>query len=128
MTKKKPKKKRLMFYAKKGKIARTDYDDGSRSIAMTPELEQAFEEQRKLFVEKFGREPGPDDPLFFDPDVDTPRFITRETREWLLNPVVEAMRKAGFDEGNIYAYRKTDLFITKENVGLMRPEELEEFE
>ncbi len=96
-----------MFYAKRGKTARIDYDDGSRSITMTPELEQAFEEQRRLFIEKSGREPGPNDPIFFDPDADSPQFITRQTRERLTEQVVEAMRKAGFDEGYIYAYRKT---------------------
>ena len=42
MVKKRRKKKKVMFYAKKGEIERTDFDDGSRSISMTPELEEAF--------------------------------------------------------------------------------------
>jgi hypothetical protein len=128
MGKKKPKKKKVMFYAKKGKIARTDYDDGSRSVTMTPELEEVFEEQRKAFAEKFGREPGPDDPLFFDPDADTPQLITGETRQRVIKGMAEAMRKAGIDGAYIYAYIKTGLLVTQENMHLMKPEELEEFD
>lgn len=128
MTEKKPKKKRVMFYAKKGKIARTDYDDGSPSVTMTTELKVVFEEQGKAFKEKFGREPGPDDPLFFDPDADTPQLITGETRQRVIKDIAKAMRKAGIDGAYIYAYTKTGLLVTQENIHLMEPEELEEFD
>jgi hypothetical protein len=37
-------------------------------VPMTPLVHQALLEQRNAFIEKFGREPGPDDPVFFDPD------------------------------------------------------------
>jgi hypothetical protein len=36
------------------------------------ELHAALDDQLKLFKEKFGREPGPNDPVFFDPNADTP--------------------------------------------------------
>ena len=52
MVKKIRKKKKVVFYSKKGDMERTDYDDGSRSISMTAELEEAFKEQRKQFIEK----------------------------------------------------------------------------
>jgi hypothetical protein len=42
---------------------------------MTPWVHEALLEQRKAFVEKFGREPGPGDPVFFDPDKDVPTPI-----------------------------------------------------
>jgi len=99
-----------------------------KKVTMTPKLEEILKEQRKLFIRKFGREPGPDDPLFFDPDADTPQFITEQTRGRLIEQMVEAMRNAGIDEGYIYAYRKTGLLITEENVHLMTPKELEAFE
>jgi len=35
-----------------------------------------LQEQRRAFLEKFGREPGPSDPVFFDPDYDTPTPLT----------------------------------------------------
>ena len=37
MVNKRRKKKKVMFYAKKGEIERTDFDDGSRSISVTPD-------------------------------------------------------------------------------------------
>ena len=125
MVKKRRKKKKVMFYAKKGKIERTDFDDGSRSISMTPELEEELKEQRKKFIEKFGREPGPDDPLFFDPDADTPQPYPEEK---FTEEIVESMREAGVDEKLINAFKKTGLLVTQDNLDLMTPEELEEFE
>jgi len=41
-------------------------------IKMNKELDEAIIRQVESFKEKFGREPGPDDPLFFDPDCDVP--------------------------------------------------------
>lgn len=41
-----------------------DFDDDDA-------VEQALEEQLRAFRAKFGRDPGPDDPLFFDPDAET---------------------------------------------------------
>jgi len=125
MVKKIRKKKKVMFYTKKGDFELTDYDDGTRTLSMSPELEDAFKEQRKLFIEKFGREPNDDDPIFFDPDADTPQPYPEEK---YTEELIEAMRKAGIDEGYINAYKKTGLIVTEENKDLLTPEELEEFE
>ena len=35
---------------------------------MSPELARLMQEQLAAFKEKFGREAGPEDPVFFDPD------------------------------------------------------------
>jgi hypothetical protein len=125
MVKKIRKKKKVMFYSKKGEFELTDYDDGSRSLIVSPELEEAFKEQRKLFIEKFGREPTPDDPIFFDPDADTPQPYSEEKFQ---ENLIDWMKKAGMDEGYIRAYRKTGLLVTQDNMDLLTPEEIEEFE
>ncbi len=125
MVKKIRKKKQVNFFAKKGDIERTDYDDGTRSISMSPELEGAFQEQRERFIEKFGREPNNDDPIFFDPDADTPQPYPEEK---YTEELIEAMMKAGIDERYINAYKKTGLIVTEDNIDLMTPEELAEFE
>ncbi len=125
MVGKRRKKKKVIFYAKKGEIERTDFDDGSRSISMTPEIEEDLNEQRKKFIEKFGREPGPDDPLLFDPDANTPQPYPEEK---FTEAVIESMREAGVDEKLINAFKKTGLLVTQDNLDLMTPEELEEFE
>jgi putative PIN family toxin of toxin-antitoxin system len=65
-----------------------------RVIDMHPEVAAAFELQLENFREKFGRDPGPDDPIFFDPDADDPRPLPAE--EWdRIGAVVEEL---GFDE------------------------------
>ena len=125
MVKKIRKKKKVMFYAKKDEMERTDYSDGSRSIIVSSELEEAFKEQRKRFIEKFGREPTPDDPIFFDPDADTPQPYSEENFNKTL---IEDMRNAGIDERYIKAYKKTGLLVTQDNMDLLTPEEIEEFE
>ena len=125
MVKKIRKKKQIKFYAKKGDFERTDYDDGTKTLSMPPELEEGFQEQRKRFVEKFGREPGPNDPIFFDPDADTPQPYPEEK---YTEELVDAMRKANIDERLIRAYKKTGLIVTEENIDLLTPEELAEFE
>ena len=35
---------------------------------------EVIAEQKRLFREKFGREPAPDDPLFFNPEPCSPRI------------------------------------------------------
>ena len=37
-----------------------------QSVPMTDDVAEVLRVQREKFVERFGREPGPDDPLFFD--------------------------------------------------------------
>ncbi len=43
-------------------------EDGTifKVVPVPDELAEALEEQKQRFIDKFGREPGPDDNLFFD--------------------------------------------------------------
>lgn len=66
-----------------------------RTLKMTPHVETALVALREKFKTKFGREPGPNDPVFFDPDCDTPTPITKEQ---LLNKVLGAAKSAGIGE------------------------------
>jgi hypothetical protein len=75
-------------------------------VRMTPRVFDAVSEQRSAFVKKFGREPGPGDPLFFDPDADEPTQMSPVKFE---AEVLEAMRKTGTPPEFVYAYRKTGL-------------------
>ena len=65
-----------------------------KTMKIDPEIMAELEEQLKAFKEKFGREPGPNDPVFFDPDADAPQPISIEK---LRAVVIEAARKAGLD-------------------------------
>ena len=125
MVKKIRKKKQVKFYSKKGDMERTDYSDGTRTVTMSPEMEEMLEEQERKFIEKFGRKPSPDDPIFFDPDADTPQPLSEEK---IKEVFIDAMNKAGIDEKRIRAFKKTGLIVTEDNIDLLTPDELAEFE
>ena len=56
-------------------------DKDENIIPIDHETAEIIAQQKKLFREKFGREPGPEDPLFFDPGVATPQFLSVESQE-----------------------------------------------
>lgn len=85
----------------------------ARTIEMSPEMEAAVVEQLARFREKFGREAGPDDPLFFDPDFDVPTPLTAVKIE---NAVVEGMIAVGIDPKFIYAYQQAGVLVTEDNI------------
>jgi hypothetical protein len=70
---------------------------------MTPRVYEALLEQRKAFIETFGREPGPTDPVFFDPDKEVPTPIDPARMDADLEKV---MRDAGIDTAKADAIRK----------------------
>ena len=80
-------------------------------------LDSAVAVQREEFIAKFGREPGPDDPIFFDLDEDKVRQDT-----------ADVMRAAGIAPALIYAYEETGLIVTQENRRLIPDVELREFD
>src|SRR5690242_7321463 len=49
--------------------------DGSRIVHLVPEQVEILEAQRVAFREKFGRDRGPNDPIFFDANADEPREL-----------------------------------------------------
>ncbi len=76
-----------------GKVIRMDRDQAA-----------ALEAQCRRFEEKFGRPPGPDDPLFFDPDADHPQPVSLPGLETATVGMLEA---AGICPAWIYAYQHT---------------------
>jgi hypothetical protein len=72
-------------------------------VPMTPRVHAALLEQRKAFIDKFGREPGPDDPVIFDPDKDVPTPISDDRLDADLE---KALNDSGLDPGKADAIRK----------------------
>jgi len=62
--------------------------------SLSPELASALEKQQEAFRRKFGRDPGPDDPVFFDPDADTPQPLDADEVD---RRIIDAMAKAEMD-------------------------------
>ena len=57
-------------------------------IKMDDEMYDVLQEQRRAFIKKFGREPGPSDPVFFDPECDTPTPLTEARAESLIQDAI----------------------------------------
>lgn len=95
---------------------------------MTPEMVQAVEHQMEAFRKKFHREMGPDDPLFFDPDSDTPEPISEaKMAAMFMELVSEAAKKTDIRPEILYAMRKTGRMVTEQNKHLLTREAREEW-
>ncbi|MDQ3973656.1 MAG: hypothetical protein M3276_04875 [Actinomycetota bacterium] len=96
-----------------------------RQVAVDPKMKEALERQLERFRQKFGRDPGPGDPVFFDPDADQPLPIPPAKAEAAM---VEAMEQADVDPALIYAYQHTGLVVTEANRHLLSAEDLAEWQ
>lgn len=96
--------------------------EGDR-ITLSPGLVQDLGAQREAFVQKFGREPEPQDPLFFDPAADEPTPWSGPSEEEL----VRTFREAGVPVSFAYAYLELGYLVTEKNRHLFSLEELDAF-
>jgi hypothetical protein len=69
-----------------------------------------------LFWEQFGREPWPDDPLFFESSVDVPQFLSDESTDEIWKSLLQAAGDSGIDPAIVYAMNKTGRIVTETNV------------
>lgn len=104
--------------------------DGDTEIIEVPgELAEMLDAQIALFEEKFGRPPGPDDPLFFDPNADTPQHIDAEQSvEEYTQAVMQAMAEAGLDPAIVHAFGELGYIVTEQNEHMFSLAELDEWE
>jgi hypothetical protein len=77
-------------------------------VQMTPEVHAALLEQLEAFRKKFGRDPGPGDPVIFDPQEDVPVPISPDAGD-VEAEVLAAMQKVDLPPHFAYAYKKTGL-------------------
>lgn len=80
------------------------------------QLREMMEGQARCFREKFGRDPGLEDPIFFDPEADEPRprdldSVIREMTEGLR----QAGRETGVDPALVEAWCELGYVVTEEN-------------
>ena len=61
---------------------------------MSPEAKELIERQEEAFRLKFGRDIGPGDPVFFDPEADTPQPFSPEA----IQNMEAQMSEHGFNE------------------------------
>ena len=94
-----------------------------KQLPISAELAQDLKDQMARFKEKFGRDPKPDEPLFFDPDADTPTFVSAEKAERKWNELCDLMDEQGVDPAIVYAARKTGRIVTEQNAHLLDEDE-----
>ena len=97
-------------------FAWTEDEEGNviREVPLSAEAVALVEARRQQFRERFGRNPGPDERLFFE---DRPL-------EQVEHHVVEAMKRAGIDPALIYAFEQTGLLVSAENEALISEDDL----
>src|ERR1700731_4628248 len=67
--------------------------EAEKIILVNHETAEIIAQQKKLFREQFGREPGPGDPLFFDPGVAAPQFLSEQRAVFLSFSCTEVVLK-----------------------------------
>jgi hypothetical protein len=77
----------------------------TKIMRMDPDTTVKFQAQLRAFEDKFGRPPGPDDPVFFDPDADEPRPMPVAGMERSTTAMLQAVGVCG---AWIYACQHTD--------------------
>jgi hypothetical protein len=100
---------------------------GEKAIPLTPELIEMLKRQKQRFVEKFGREPDPNDPVLFDEAADTPRFPNEAEFEAEFDRMLDHAQAEGVDPAKIYASRKTRRLVTDHNLKFLTQEEIDEW-
>jgi hypothetical protein len=92
--------------------------DICKTVPIAPELRELLLLQLERFRERFGRDPEPDEPIFFDqPPLEHSEFHA-----------VQDMRRAGVAPELVYAFEKTGLLVTETNQDLIPEKDLEEWD
>ena len=95
------------------------------AVPLALEAVAALKDLREAFIRKFGRPPGRDDPVYFDPDADIPRPMPldrthRETRKLFI--------ASGAPPEIIYAFEKAGRIVTEQNKRFLTQAELLEWD
>ena len=118
--------KRLAEHVGRRKRSR-QVDQNENSIPINQETAEIIVQQKKLFREQFGHEPGPDDPLFFDPSIAVPQFLSDESTDEIWKSLLQAAGDSGIDPAIVYAMNKTGRIVTETNVHFLADAELQEW-
>jgi hypothetical protein len=96
-----------------------------KTILIDDTAADAITEQKRLFREKFGREPGPEDPLFYNPESAVPEFLSIESQDETWRALVQAAGESGMDPA--YAMNKTGRIVTEQNLRFLTDADLQEW-
>lgn len=86
-----------------------------REIPLSAETLDLLKEQQHRLREHLGREPNPEDPLFFD----------APPLEQVEHQLVQAMKRTGIDPALIHAFEQTGLLVSTDNQHLIPEADLQ---
>src|SRR5688572_25864190 len=112
------KKYKKCCYGKDFDFTEDDQGNVFKSMPMSGEMADIFQEQRRKFIKENGREPCPDEQIFHD----------MPHPEHLEHMMVENTKAAGINPAVIYAFEKTGRLVTEENQDLLSDAELDEWQ
>jgi len=101
--------------------------EAEKIIPINHETAEIIAQQKKLFREQFGRDPEPEDPLFFDPGATTPQFLSDESTSEVWKSLLQAAGDCGIDPAIVYAMNKTGRIVTETNLHFLADAELQEW-
>jgi len=93
----------------------------SVALERDPNFREDLARQLDAFRKKFGRDPAPGDPLFFDPEKDEPTPMSDDEQTGMVADLIQAMVRIGRPEFG-YAYSRSGYLVSAENHDLI-PEE-----
>ncbi len=99
----------------------TDTPEGRRML-------EAIRYQQEAFRAKFGRDPRPDDPLFFDPDADVPVQLSREKALANLSELADRAQDFGWPPAMIKAWQELGYVVTRANMHTFSATQVQAFE
>jgi hypothetical protein len=93
----------------------------SAALEQDTNFREGLARQVDAFRKKFGHDPAPSDPLFFDPEKDEPTPISDDEQVGMVAELIEAMIRIGRPEFG-YACARSGYLVSAENHDLI-PEE-----
>jgi len=105
-------------------VGKISMADDSKRMLLPAEVTEAIACQLEAFRKKFGRDPCPDDPIFFDPDAKEPVPLNPQQYE---QDMIETMAQAGINPAFIYAFKRTGRIVTESNRHRLTEKELREW-
>ena len=115
------KKKHLKREPGKSELAEKRRGRLAVALEQDTNFREALARQLDAFRKKFGRDPAPGDPLFFDLEKDEPTPISDDELAGMVADLIEAMVRLGRPEFG-YAYARSGYLVSAENHDLI-PEE-----
>jgi hypothetical protein len=99
-------------------------ESGGEAMRMGPEFAEMMKLQLEAFRQKFGREPEPDEPIFFDEDADYPTPTPAIPRE----EFARAMLAGGIRPVVAYSFWKTGFIVNEVGYDNMSDQDRDELE